>query len=69
LRYKGVLYIKGGARKVIIQGVHEMMGSDLGAPWGKDKKEPEWYLLEQTYLKMFYWGVLKHVWCNLLRLG
>ena len=39
LRYKGVLYIKGGARKVIIQGVHEMMGSDLGAPWGKDKKE------------------------------
>lgn len=39
LRYKGVLYIKGSARKVIIQGVHEMMGSDLGAPWGKDKKE------------------------------
>ncbi|MEN9295392.1 MAG: hypothetical protein RIS03_1086 [Pseudomonadota bacterium] len=39
MRYKGVLYIKGSARKVIIQGVHEMMGSDLGAPWGKDKKE------------------------------
>jgi len=39
LRYKGVLFIKGGARKVIIQGVHEMMASDLGAPWGKDKKE------------------------------
>jgi G3E family GTPase len=39
LRYKGVLYIKGGARKVIIQGVHEMMGSDMGAPWGKEKKE------------------------------
>jgi G3E family GTPase len=39
LRYKGVLYIKGNARKVIIQGVHEMMGTDLGAPWGKDKKE------------------------------
>jgi G3E family GTPase len=39
LRYKGVLYIKGGPRKVIIQGVHEMMGSDLGAPWGKEKKE------------------------------
>jgi len=39
LRYKGVLYIKGGARKVIIQGVHEMMGSDLGKPWGSEKRE------------------------------
>ncbi len=39
LRYKGVLYIKGGARKVIIQGVHEMMGSDLGKPWGNEKRE------------------------------
>jgi G3E family GTPase len=39
LRYKGVLYVKGGARKVIIQGVHEMMGSDLGKPWGAEKRE------------------------------
>ncbi len=39
LRYKGVLYIKGGARKVIIQGVHEMMGSDLGKPWGSEKRQ------------------------------
>ena len=39
LRYKGVLYVKSNPRKVIIQGVHEMMGSDLGGLWGKDKKE------------------------------
>jgi G3E family GTPase len=34
LRYKGVLYVKGSARKVVLQGVHEMMGSDLAGPWG-----------------------------------
>ncbi|MEJ7139357.1 CobW family GTP-binding protein [Amphibiibacter pelophylacis] len=33
LRYKGVLHMKGTSRKVIFQGVHQMMGSDLGAPW------------------------------------
>jgi G3E family GTPase len=33
LRYKGVLWLKGATRKVIFQGVHQTMGSDLGAPW------------------------------------
>jgi G3E family GTPase len=35
LRYKGVLYIKGMERKVIFQGVHQMMGSDVGPAWAK----------------------------------
>ena len=30
LRYKGVLHMKGADRKVIFQGVHQLMGSDLG---------------------------------------
>ena len=30
LRYKGVLYMKGTDRKVMFQGVHQLMGSDLG---------------------------------------
>ena len=34
LRYKGVLHMKGTERKVIFQGVHQLMGSDLGPPWG-----------------------------------
>jgi G3E family GTPase len=34
LRYKGVLYMEGAERKVVFQGVHQMMGSDLGAKWG-----------------------------------
>jgi G3E family GTPase len=38
LRYKGVLYMKGTDRKVIFQGVHQLMGSDLGPAWGKDEK-------------------------------
>ena len=38
LRYKGVLYMNGTDRKVIFQGVHQLMGSDLGPPWGVDEK-------------------------------
>ena len=34
LRYKGVLNMKGTDRKVIFQGVHQLMGSDLGPKWG-----------------------------------
>jgi G3E family GTPase len=39
LRYKGVLLMKGSDRKVIFQGVHQLMGSDLGPKWapGEDK--------------------------------
>ncbi|GAB4088941.1 CobW family GTP-binding protein [Hydrogenophaga soli] len=39
LRYKGVLFMKGTDRKVIFQGVHQLMGSDLGPQWapGEDK--------------------------------
>ena len=34
LRYKGVLHMQGTERKVIFQGVHQLMGSDLGPAWG-----------------------------------
>ena len=37
LRYKGVLWLEGATRRVIFQGVHQTMGSDLGAPWGDDE--------------------------------
>ncbi len=37
LRYKGVLYMKGSERKVIFQGVHQLMGSDLGPAWAADE--------------------------------
>ncbi len=33
LRYKGVLNMEGTERKVIFQGVHQLMGSDLGPVW------------------------------------
>jgi len=39
LRYKGVLYVKGSARKVVFQGVHQMMGSDLAGLWGTEPKQ------------------------------
>ena len=37
-RYKGVLWMQGTPRKVIFQGVHQLMGSDLGAPWGEGEE-------------------------------
>lgn len=38
LRYKGVLHMKGTDRKVIFQGVHQLMGSDLGPAWAEGEK-------------------------------
>ena len=48
LRYKGVLNMKGTSRKVIFQGVHQLMGSDLG---------PEWAMGEQRESKMVFIGI------------
>ena len=39
LRYKGVLWMKGADRKVIFQGVHQLMGSDLGPKWLPNEKK------------------------------
>ena len=39
LRYKGVLSMKGSDRKVIFQGVHQLMGSDLGPKWAPGEKK------------------------------
>ena len=39
LRYKGVLWMKGKANRVVFQGVHMMMGGDLGKPWAKGEKK------------------------------
>ncbi len=38
LRYKGVLHMQGTDRKVIFQGVHQLMGSDLGPLWAEGEK-------------------------------
>ncbi len=39
LRYKGVLNMEGTERKVIFQGVHQLMGSDLGPAWADGEKK------------------------------
>jgi len=39
LRYKGILWMKGNPRRVVFQGVHMMMGGDLGKPWGAKEKK------------------------------
>lgn len=37
LRYKGVLDVAGMPARVVFQGVHMMMGSNVGQPWRKDE--------------------------------
>ena len=39
LRYKGVLCMKGNPNRVVFQGVHMMMGGDVGKPWAKGEKK------------------------------
>ncbi|WP_431263926.1 CobW family GTP-binding protein [Roseateles chitinivorans] len=39
LRYKGVLNMNGTDKKVIFQGVHQLMGSDLGPKWLPEEKK------------------------------
>ena len=48
LRYKGVLHMQGTDRKVIFQGVHQLMGSDLG---------PAWEAQEARMSKMVFIGI------------
>ncbi len=38
LRYKGVLWMDGADRKVIFQGVHQIMGSDIGGKWAESEE-------------------------------
>ncbi len=37
LRYKGILWMQGADRKVVFQGVHQIMGSDIGAKWPENQ--------------------------------
>jgi G3E family GTPase len=39
LRYKGILWMKGKSQRVVFQGVHMMMGGDMGKPWAKGEKK------------------------------
>ena len=36
LRYKGVLAIAGEPRRLIVQGIHRVVGFDYGSPWGDE---------------------------------
>ena len=39
LRSKGILAFSDDEDRYVFQGVHMMMGGDMGKPWGKDKKQ------------------------------
>ena len=55
LRYKGVLWMKGNPRRVVFQGVHMMMGGDMGKPWTKaDKKHSVLVFIGKTLPKELF---------------
>jgi G3E family GTPase len=37
LRYKGVLWMEDADRKVIFQGVHQLLGTDIGGKWDENE--------------------------------
>jgi G3E family GTPase len=39
LRYKGVLNVQGNDKRVVFQGVHMLMASDVGKPWENAERE------------------------------
>jgi G3E family GTPase len=38
LRYKGVLWLEQNENRVVFQGVHMLMGGDVGKPWGPQEQ-------------------------------
>ncbi|HUX24850.1 MAG TPA: GTP-binding protein [Burkholderiales bacterium] len=38
LRYKGVLWLDQNENRVVFQGVHMLMGGDVGKPWGPQEQ-------------------------------
>ncbi|MBC3812544.1 CobW family GTP-binding protein [Undibacterium aquatile] len=61
LRYKGVLYMQGADRKVIFQGVHQIMGTDVGAKWGDEEtKESKMVFIGKNLPKDIFIQGLEH---------
>lgn len=61
LRYKGVLYMQGADRKVIFQGVHQIMGTDVGAKWGDtETKESKMVFIGKNLPKDIFIQGLEH---------
>lgn len=38
-RYKGILYLKGSPVRYLLQGVHMILGTNPGKPWGSKEKK------------------------------
>jgi len=61
LRYKGVLYMQNADRKVIFQGVHQIMGTDVGMKWADDEiKESKIVFIGKNLPKDIFIQGLEH---------
>lgn len=56
LRYKGVLYMKGADRKVVFQGVQQLMGTDVVEKWDENHPpESKLVFIGKNRLGQFLW--------------
>ncbi|MEB0141068.1 MULTISPECIES: GTP-binding protein [unclassified Undibacterium] len=61
LRYKGVLFMENADRKVIFQGVHEIMGTDVGMKWGDEEiRESKMVFIGKNLPKEIFIQGLEH---------
>ena len=66
LRYKGILWMKGKKARVVFQGVHMMMGGDMGKPWGKNEKKSSLlvFIGKKLPKDLFIAGVSRSAWLS-----
>lgn len=50
LRYKGVLAIEGNPQRLIVQGVHKVVGFDYGSAWNKEEQRVSRLVIIGRYL-------------------
>ncbi len=71
MRYKGIVAFDGLAQRVVLQGVHMIMTSDIGADWGADEQRrsklvfigrrlPSEQMLERLSACTVQWAPVEH---------
>ncbi|CAM5183447.1 GTP-binding protein [Oligella ureolytica] len=63
-RYKGILYIKGIKQRMLLQGVHMLLGTEPGKAWGKDKPYNKLVFIGKKLPKEIFLAGLKNCLTN-----
>ena len=63
-RYKGILYIKGIKQRMLLQGVHMLLGTEPGKAWGKEKPYNKLVFIGKKLPKEIFLAGLKNCLTN-----